>query len=254
MPTHNFHTPKPVRVEVAIAAGEIRIATHDTEESTVTLDGSSKLAEALRVELLGDRLVIQQRRKSLLGFFERRGEPIQITASVPHSSSATIATAAGEAVLDGTFAGLRLKSASGGLAATGEVHGPVVVESVSGDVRLPRLVGDLTTRTVSGDVEAEAITGSVTARSVSGDVRIGSLGEGVLEVQSVSGDVTLGIPSGTNVDLDARSASGSLDSEIPLSDSPTGEGGPAVVIRGNTVSGDIRVVRAVQPSEVGAQP
>jgi hypothetical protein len=75
-------------------------------------------------------------------------------------------------------------------------------------------------------------------------VRVDALRAGKVTVQSVSGDVELGIAPGTSIDVDAGSASGDLSSEVPLSDAPGGDAGPTVVVRGNTVSGDFRVFRA----------
>jgi len=120
--------------------------------------------------------------------------------------------------------------------------------TVSGDVRLQRPVhGDLQAQTVSGDVHASRIGGSVTTKSVSGDVRIESVREGKATLQSVSGDIQLGIAPGTNVDVDANSVSGDLSSDVALADDPAmahdGDG-PTLVVRGKTVSGDFKLIRA----------
>jgi hypothetical protein len=239
-----FATPRPVRLEVKVPVADVDVATVDGGESTVTLEGSPKLIDATKVDLVGDRLVIEQQRNTFTSFFSRFDGSLHVRAHVPHHSWVEIVTASGSATLDGTFAGLELTSTSGDVRVTGELDGNASAKTVSGDVRLPRVVGDVTVRTVSGDLAAESVDGSVSVKSVSGDVRVRSLREGKVTLQNVSGNVELGIARGTSIDVDAGSASGELSSEVPLSDTPGDDAGPTVVLRGNTVTGNFRVFRA----------
>ncbi|HLJ03246.1 MAG TPA: DUF4097 family beta strand repeat-containing protein [Solirubrobacteraceae bacterium] len=244
MTEQRFPTPRPITLEVKVAAGDIDVRTVDGEESTVALEGSPQVLENVRVELVGDRLRVEQRGKSGLGWFGRAYGQLRVTAAVPSRSQIEIATAASNATLEGAFAGVELRSASGDLVVNGELDGDAVVRTVSGSVRLPAVAGELRVQTVSGDVAAESVDGSVAVKSVSGDVRIGSLREGNVVVQSVSGDVELGVASGASLDVDAGSASGEVSSEIPLFDAPGEDAPRKIVIRSSSVSGDFRVFRA----------
>jgi DUF4097 and DUF4098 domain-containing protein YvlB len=148
--------------------------------------------------------------------------------------------------LRGRLRSLETKTASGDLTLSGEVEDDAVLKTVSGDVRIDRVGGDLTLATVSGDATVRSVGGSVEGKTVSGDVRLESVREGHVTLQSVSGDLEVGVETGTNLDVDAGSVSGELSSEVPLGSDVVPSIGeePTLVVRGKSVSGDFRVFRA----------
>jgi DUF4097 and DUF4098 domain-containing protein YvlB len=252
MAEHRFHTPEPVELEVKIPAGDIVVETVDGEESTVFVEGSERLVEHTIVEQRGNRIVVEFHGQKGFGItidiagWRFGDEKLRVHARVPHSSRAELSSASADAHVSGQLSALESKTASGDLTVAAEIFGDATVKTVSGDVRLQGLVhGDVQVQTVSGDVNASRVGGSVTTKSVSGDVRIESVREGKATLQSVSGDIVLGVEPGTTLDVDANSVSGDLDSAVALgSEAGFEEGGPTLVVRGKTVSGDFRIVRA----------
>jgi hypothetical protein len=251
MATHRFQTPGPVALEIKVPIGEIDVETVDGGESTIEIEGNDRLVEQTDVRQEGDRIVVELRKKSFgitisIGDFSFGGAELHVRARIPHSSRAEIATASGDAAIRGRVRELDVKSASGDTALHGEVDGDAKIKSVSGDVRLDHIRGDLYFQTVSGDFAVRSVGHSVEGKSVSGDVRIDAVREGTVSIQSVSGDIEVGVESNTNLDVDAGSVSGDLSSEVPLGSDPgeATEEGPTLVLRGKTISGDFRVFRA----------
>lgn len=253
MEARTFHTPEPVELEIRIPAGDIEIETVDGDESAIELEGSDRLVEQTRVELVGNRLVVElDGGKGPFGITIAIGElsigrvPLRVRARVPHASRAELSTASADMKVRGRIAALETKSASGDLTVEADVEGDALVKTVSGDIRLRAVGGSLTVQSVSADVTVSSVGGSVTAKSVSGDVRIESTREGKVTVQSVSGDIEVGVAVGTNLDVDAGSVSGDLTSEVALGSDigNIGADGPVLVVRGKTVSGDFTVFRA----------
>ena len=249
---HTFHTPLPLELEVGIPSGDIEVETTEGEESNITVDGDERLLEEVEIRHDGDRLVVAYRGKGKFGFSLSPlslvfGSELRVRATVPHSAGVKIKTASADAKLDGRFGPLGVNSVSGDVRLRGEVDGPTNLKTVSGDADLDRVEGDLSAHTVSGDLRIGPVTGSTDLKTVSGDIRLQSVVAGDVRFTSVSGDIEIGIAQGSAVDVDAGSTSGDLSSEVPLASEPLpgeGESAPTVVLRGRTVSGDVKVFRA----------
>ena len=133
--------------------------------------------------------------------------------------------------------------------ASGDVHvasiaGRAKVNSASGDVQIRETGGTLEINSASGDVMVRDAASSVNVNTASGDQTIGSLLQGKVDLKSASGDLKIGIREGSTLWVDARSRSGEVRSELPVSDTPPEGDAPHVELRANTMSGDIEVVRA----------
>ncbi|HLY85133.1 MAG TPA: DUF4097 family beta strand repeat-containing protein [Gaiellaceae bacterium] len=248
-----YHTALPLTLEVSIPSGDIDVETVDGEETHLTVDGDERMLEHVEVRQDGNRVSVTLRDKGKIGLSFSLGSMIfgngglRVQARVPHGAGVKVKTASADTEIEGRLRSLDVNGVSGDVRVRGDIAEDTTVKTVSGDVELERVDGDLTVQTVSGDARVRAVAGSVDTKSVSGDIRLEALTAGDARFSSVSGDVEIGIAAGSLLDVDAGSTSGDLASEVPLAtEPPAGEAAaaPMVVLRGRTVSGDVRVFRA----------
>jgi DUF4097 and DUF4098 domain-containing protein YvlB len=242
-------------------------------------EASNAAIEKARVELRergnGHEVVIDVRDRG--GIF--RHAEVLVAVTSPEGTSVESKTGSAEVVGRGRFGSIEVESGSGdvefgevgsdarvdaasGDVAIGDVGGHARINTASGDVQMRSVGGEAKINSASGDVIIRDVTGELSVNSASGDVivrearssvrlstasgdqEIGTVASGKVEMKTASGDLKVGIPEGTNLWVDARSRSGEVRSELPVSELPPEGEGPVVELRANTMSGDITVTRA----------
>ena len=272
---HEFETPGSVSLQIKLPSGRVVVATADEPRTSVELVSLGRRGpDAIDdITVVADehhgRHTIRIEQKDRI-----RWGPIQITwggevetrITCPPGSDlelsggstdlraegelgeVTLRTASGDARLETTRGKLQVKTASGDISVA-TIVSEASLATVSGDLSVGRADGPLTVRAVSGDVTIGSLHGSLGLSTTSGDIDVRSVEAGEVRIQTVSGDVRVGVGRGTRVWIDAGTISGDLGSELGLDDTDPADdagagGGPVVPLHVKTVSGDVSIVRA----------
>jgi Putative adhesin len=276
---HVFETPGSVSLQIKLPSGRVVVTAADQPQTTVEVVAVGRRGqdavdeiEVTMEERQGRHVVrIEQRDKfrwgpiqiSWGGDFECRiACPLGTDLDLAGGSTdlrtdvelgeVSVRTASGDVRLDSSRGELEVKTASGDIA-VGAIASDATLVTVSGDLEVERLDASLTARSVSGDVTIGAVAGELGLSTTSGDVDVKSVENGDVRVQTVSGDVRLGVARGTRVWIDAASVSGDLGSELGLEGEQveTEADSPGVVpLHVKTVSGDVSIVRAAGVSSL----
>ena len=263
-----FDTPDPVELTVELGGGSIVVEATGTDTTTVRVDGPR--ADEFTIEQRGERIAVIAPR--LKGIFGGRDEH-DVRVSVPTDSGLHTRTGSADLRAEGSYRALRAKTGSGD-AEVDTVTGAAVIDSGSGSITCDTVGGDLRIRTGSGDVEVGTVVGKGVASTGSGDVTFGrtsevvvvktgsgdatighssgdltlATGSGTLRIDHAgrgrvrgrtgSGDIAVGVPSGTPVWTDVSSNSGRVRSDLSPVGKPA-DGQDHVELRLQTGSGDI---------------
>jgi hypothetical protein len=211
--------------------------------------------------------------------FDSGNIEVEFDVKVPPDCSVDLRSVSGDVRVTNVKGELRVQTVSGGLTldSTSRI---AVGKTVSGDIQISGGGGDVSTTlaTVSGDVTAQGLVARsldlntisgdfsiagwagerVNARSLSGDLELaGSLAKGgSYDIESHSGDISLGLTEQPGFELEANTFSGrirvdfSIKSEGPIRDQDRGPrsvrgryGDGSASLRFQTFSGDVTVAR-----------
>jgi DUF4097 and DUF4098 domain-containing protein YvlB len=235
--TYEFDTTEPPTLRITMLAGTLAIEATKTSKTVVDVEAMGLDPDDLEVSQRGRDIVVRQRKRLSL----RNGQ-FHVRIWTPHGVGAEIHVASTEIRATGRLAEVEVHSASGNLeierAEYLEAHG------ASGGVVAGHVGTRLDVGTASGNVVVNEVAGRVTIATASGNQTIKAIGEGLVSLKSMSGDLQLGIKRGSRLHVDARSMSGRTSSELEIQSVVPDGNAPLVDLKATTMSGDIRIMRA----------
>lgn len=259
----HYSVTEGLDLEVRSASGNLRLnpSFDGTCRVRLTTDDPDPAARLAIVECTYDasvnRLVIDTKagqgwdrdrsgnfKSKLSRWFEGFRHDVDVELDVPTSVSVRFRTASGDLNGSMTIKALDVASASGDARLDG-VSGDAHFNSASGDLFLGDVGGALESKSASGDVAVGDVSGDVNVQNVSGQVTMKIVAPVNAKINSVSGDVIVALRTGLLVDLDASTLSGDLSSDIALDDHGKSDHTEATLhLKVRTVSGDVRIRRS----------
>ncbi len=162
---------------------------------------------------------------------------IYYTLTIPENASLNATTGSGNVTCEDISGDLKANTTSGNVTATGAKNG-AYLSTTSGNVEVDDVIGDVKLHTVSGSAIANDVKGSVDADTTSGSVVLTNITDadeiegiamsgkvkyegdisssGYYHLQTHSGRVEFVVPSSAAFDLDARTFSGSINSDFDI--------------------------------------
>lgn len=244
-----FDVGDEAEVDIAMTSGEIVVTEGDPGIVDVAIDGAEDALAETEIYETGAVVVVKS--KSRRRWFSRR---VDARITVPAGARASLRTASGdvhvpvrlsEADVNVAAGDVRIADVSGpvrvrsvaGDVLVGSCGGILQVASASGDVRIDQAGSEATIDSASGDVTVDSASGTIEVRTAAGDVTIRCFDGQRLIGKSMSGDFSIGVAAGLELDVDIQTLSGEFRNQLP----PAGETEPTAraTIFLKTLSGDV---------------
>jgi len=272
----HYKVSGPANLEVLTRSGDITVRSGPA--GAISITGKIHVGETW---LLGSRTddvkslennpPIRQDGNSIrIDYVNMHNIAIDYEVTAPADTTVNTHTGSGDQTLDGLRARITLESGSGdvklshiegdmsvhtgsGDVVADDVSGVFTGEAGSGDIRLHDMSGDVRIRTGSGNIELHDLSGGLRAEAGSGDVSADGKPGGDWELRTGSGNVNLRLSSDAAFDVEARTSSGNLHIDAPVTMTVQGNvgreqhaisgkvRGGGHLLRVHTGSGDIHI-------------
>ena len=235
-------------LEVQAGAGSIEVSPGKPDEVDVkvllTVKASNEkeaekifAATEVSIEAKKDTVLVQQKRRKVLGLFPRFSENVprtEIVVLCPKAFNLNLNTGSGSIKASGITGTHAFQTGSGTIAAS-ELQGDLDVRTGSGSINLARVNGSLEAKTGSGSLRVQELTGTRVAKTGSGEIQASGAiphfeaktGSGSVSLSSSvqlerhssattgSGSVQVTLPAHTALHLKASAGSGSVQCAFP---------------------------------------
>ena len=202
-------------VSIATVSSDVRVTASQDGKSRVTVygkfDNGRDLSEYLDISLKNHSLTIRvdKHNRGLRGFLNSISTKFLVVVELPMTTALKVTT-------------------------------------ISGNVEVEQTVNNIDINCISGSISVlHNPTGSCALKTISGDISTHTFSGCEYSLNSISGDIKVHIAPDLEVDVDGKSISGILESEISLNSnaqtSPSSS--ETVVITASTISGDFTLAR-----------
>jgi hypothetical protein len=263
MPSWTVDAPKRLdfddvtALNVRLMAGSVAVLASDDRPSMVVTELKGR---PLQVTQEGGELTISYESLSwdgLLGFLKPRHDRVAVTITVPADCPIQLGVLSASAIVSGLRSGAAVKGMSG----------DVTLDCVAGDVEAETMSGEIAARDIDGEVRFKSMSGGLVladgwldrleANTMSGQITadVALRDGGDVHVSTMSGDVTLRLPGGSDAEVRLHSTSGAVRTEFeslrtvkaPASHTVSGNVGAGTGrVSVSTMSGSVTLLRRLR--------
>jgi DUF4097 and DUF4098 domain-containing protein YvlB len=205
------------RFSLRQASGDILIRGVEGDTVRVKSLDDKPLSETFDIELGDDRVEVHHHGGFDIGMrLFSRGSGADLRVEVPHGATVSVETGSADIDASDLSGSKSFRSASGEVTLN-RLAGAVEVETVSGEIEVDGSAPlDMALKSVSGDVSVRVPSARrLDLGTTSGDIRLDAelAGNGPFAIRSISGDATIVARMGFRVE--AESITGDLSSDLP---------------------------------------